>query len=105
MKKFFNISLLILLALPLVSQVRQERDYKRSFAVPENAKVEVISKYGEVIVQSWDQDSVRFEVVVRAEGKNSAVVAKSMAKVKVKIRKVARIITAVTEISRRRGIF
>jgi len=95
----------MLLALPLVSQVRQERDYKRSFAVPENAKVEVISKYGEVIVQSWDQDSVRFEVVVRAEGKNSAVVAKSMAKVDAKFREVGSVISAVTEISSGRGFF
>jgi len=104
-KKCFNILLALVIASPLVGQVRQERDYKRSFAIPENAKVEVVSKYGEVIIRTWDFDSVRFEVVVKAEGKNSTVVAKSMARVDVKFRKIGSVISAVTEISNGRGFF
>ncbi|MEO9870154.1 hypothetical protein [Ekhidna sp.] len=90
---------------PLFSQVRQERDYERSFTVPENAKVEVISKYGEVIVRTWNYDSIRFEVLVRAEGKNSSAVAKSMSRVDVRFRKVGSVISAVTEISKGGGFF
>ncbi len=89
----------------LSAQVRQERDFHQSFSVPENAKVEIVSKYGEVIVRTWELDSVRFEVVVRAEGKNSSVVAKSMARVDIKFRKVGSVISAVTEISKGSGFF
>ena len=53
----------MIIASPLMAQVRQERDFERSFSVPENAKVEVVSKYGEVIVRTWELDSIRFEVV------------------------------------------
>ncbi|WP_425390011.1 hypothetical protein [Ekhidna sp.] len=95
----------ILFALPLLGQVRQERDFKRSFPVSENGKVEVVTKYGEVIVRTWDRDSVRFEVVVRAEGKNSSAVAKSMSRVDVRFRKVGSVISAVTEISSGSGFF
>ncbi|WP_436514846.1 hypothetical protein [Ekhidna sp. To15] len=105
MKKYFNILIAILIVSPLLAQVRQERDFKRSFAVPENAKVEVVSKYGEVIVRTWNLDSVRFEVVVRAEGKNSSAVSKSMSRVDVKFRKVGSVISAVTEIGSSGGIF
>ncbi len=89
----------------LTAQVRQERDYNRSFSVPDNAKVEIISKYGEVIVRTWDLDSVRFEVVVRAEGRNSSVVTKSMSRVDVRFRKVVSVISAITEISKGGGFF
>lgn len=89
----------------MLAQVRQERDFNRSFAVPENGKVEVVTKYGEVIVRSWDLDSVRFEVVVRAEGKNSSVVSKSMSRVDIKFRKIGSVISAVTEIGSSGGFF
>lgn len=105
MKKYFNILLAILITIPLAAQVRQERDFKRSFAVPENAKVEVVSKYGEVIVRTWELDSVRFDVIVRAEGRNSSVVSKSMARVDVKFRQVGSVISAVTEIRSSGGFF
>jgi len=104
-KKCFNILLAILWAVPLLGQVRQERDFKRSFAVPENAKVAIVSKYGEVIVRTWSYDSVRFEVVVRAEGKNTSAVSKSMSRVDVRFRKVGSVISAVTEISSGGGFF
>jgi hypothetical protein len=104
-KKCFNILIALMLATPLMSQVRQERDFKRSYQMPKNGKVEVISKYGEVIVRTWNLDSVRFEVVVRAEGKNSSAVAKSMARVDVKFRKIGSVISAVTEISSGSGFF
>ena len=105
MKKCFNILFAMIIASPLMAQVRQERDFERSFSVPENAKVEVVSKYGEVIVRTWELDSIRFEVVVRAEGKNTSAVNKSMSRVNVKFRKIGSVISAVTEIGSSGGIF
>ncbi len=104
MKKRFNIVTLLLLGTTLAfAQVRQERDYDRSFSVEENSKVEIISKYGEVIVQTWEYDSVRFEVLVKAEGRNSSVVRKSMDRVNIRFRKVGRIISATTEVEKGSG--
>ncbi|NQZ75580.1 MAG: hypothetical protein HRT61_05630 [Ekhidna sp.] len=105
MKRYFNIIAFVLMTLPLLGQVRLERDYNRSFSVPEDAKVEVVSKYGEIIIRTWDLDSVRFDVVVRAEGRNSSAVAKSMARVDVKFKKVGSVISAITEISSGNGFF
>ena len=89
----------------LTSQVRQERDFNQVFPSSADDKVEVINKYGEVIVRTWDLDSVRFDVIVRAEGKNSDVVNKSMQRVDVRFRKVGSIISAVTEVAKGRGFF
>ena len=106
MKRYFNILLLIACSLTqVIGQVRQERDYLKSYSVPDNAKVEIVSKYGEVIVQTWSRDSVKFEVLVRAEGRNSSVVRKSMDRVDVRFRKVGSIISAITEVSSGGGVF
>lgn len=105
MRHFKLTCLFLLIATICFGQVRQERDYNRSFSVEENAKIEIVSKYGEVIIQTWELDSVRFEVLVKAEGRNSSVVRKSMDRVDVKFRKVGSIISAVTEVSSSGGFF
>lgn len=76
-----------------------------SYPADQASSVDIRSKYGEVIVRTWQYDSVKFEVVVRAEGKNDDVVRKSMSKVDVRFRKVGNIISAVTEISSSGGFF
>ncbi len=105
MRAFCNILLTFLACYSLLGQVRQERDLNRTFLSSENGKVEIINKYGEVIVRTWESDSVRFDVLIRAEGKNSDVVNKSMNRVDVRFRKVGGVISAVTEVSKGRGVF
>lgn len=104
MKKHYNIIALLLFSSTLAfAQVRQERDYNRSFSIEENAKVEIVSKYGEVIIQTWDYDSVKFEVLVKAEGRNSSVVRKSMDRVSIRFRKVGSIVSAITQVEKGSG--
>ena len=105
MKAVFNIICVVALIGSLSSQVRQERDYNRAFASDEGDRVEIVNKYGEVIVRTWDSDSVRFDVLVRAEGKNSDAVNKSMDRVDIRFRKVGSIISAVTAVNKGKGIF
>lgn len=95
----------LLLANSLTGQVRQERDYNRIFKAPQSGKVEVINKYGEIIIQTWNTDSVKFNVLVRAEGKNSDAVNKSMDRVEIKFRTIGSTVSAVTEVSNGRGLF
>ncbi len=105
MKAAFNTTFFLLLVAPLLGQVRQERDFNKVFASEENDRVEIVNKYGEVIVRTWDSDSVRFDVLVRAEGKNSDVVNKSMQRVDIRFRKVGSLISAVTSVSKGKGFF
>jgi len=91
-------------AFNLFGQVRQERDYNKSFAVSKNSRVEIVSKYGEIIIHTWDLDSVKFDVVVRAEGKNSDAVRKSMGKVDIRFREVGQMVSAVTEVTSGSGV-
>ena len=105
MRALFSILFTVSIASCLLGQVRQERDLNRTFSTSENGKVEIINKYGEVIVRTWNSDSVRFDVLIRAEGKNSDAVNKSMSRVDVRFRKVGSVISAVTEVSKGRGVF
>ncbi|MEM7296909.1 MAG: hypothetical protein AAF391_01435 [Bacteroidota bacterium] len=104
-KAVFSIVLFLACVTSTLGQVRQERDFNKSFQIPEDGKIEIINKYGEIIVRTWDSDSVRFDVLVRAEGRNSDVVNKSMQRVDIKFRKVGRVVSAVTEVSKGRGFF
>lgn len=105
MRAVFNILFVLGVVGTLVGQVRQERDYNKVFEAPKDGKVEVINKYGEIIIRTWKSDSVRFDVLVRAEGRNSDAVNKSMSRVDIKFRKVGSVISAVTELSSGRGFF
>ncbi|GAB4248744.1 MAG: hypothetical protein Tsb0034_28130 [Ekhidna sp.] len=105
MKQVFNIFFAAVLVSSLHAQVRQERDYNRVYSAPADGKVEVINKYGEVIVRTWSSDSIRIDVMVSAEGRNSDVVNKSMERVDIRFRKVGSIISVVTEVSKGRGFF
>lgn len=106
MKIQINILILLIGLFPSLTsgQVRQERDYARMYSVPDNAKVEIVSKYGEIIIQTWELDSIKFEVVVKAEGRNSSAVRKSMDRVDVRFRKVGSIISAITRVSSGSGL-
>lgn len=92
------IFLCMMLCSVAMGQVRQERDFKKSFSIERSGKVEIRSKYGEVIVRAWDKDSVKFDVVVKAEGKSTDAVQKSMRRVDIQFRKVGKIITASTDV-------
>ncbi len=107
MKNRINIISLIISLLPalLLAQVRQEKDFERSFSLSEDAMVEVINKYGEVIVQTWELDSIRIKAVVHAEGRNSSMIRKSMEKVNVRFRQVGSLISATTQVSSGNGTF
>lgn len=75
MKKKFILNLFFLLPVFLwanteekVSLPYEETETKRkSFAVTPTTSIEIINKYGDVSVSTWDKDSVRFEVTITAE--------------------------------------
>lgn len=50
-------------------QLSETRKISRSFAVTKDTDVEVINKYGMVHVETWDKDSVLFEIETTANAK------------------------------------
>jgi hypothetical protein len=71
----------------LYGQVRLEKDYAESFPMEEGQKISLSNKYGEVIVHVWNENRVKVNAVVEAEGKSREVVDKIMDKVRVAMRK------------------
>ena len=49
---------------------RIEKNFDETFLITDESRIEVVNKYGDVIVNTWYKDSVRIKVVVIAEGKN-----------------------------------
>ena len=86
-------------------EVSMEKNYARSFFSKEGDKIEVFNKYGEIIVQPWLSDSVRFEVVLRANGKNQESVNKVVRRIDVELRKIGNLITARTKVDRKSSGF
>lgn len=64
--------LVLLLAAPALANasVQETRKINKSFAVKAEAAVDITNKYGEIKVETWSKDSVRFEVSVVAMANN-----------------------------------
>lgn len=75
MKKKFILNLLLLFPVFLWANTEEKKSFpyeeteikKKSFAVTPTTSIEIINKYGDVSVSTWDKDSVRFEVTITAE--------------------------------------
>lgn len=102
--KAYLLSSLILVALVSNGQVRMEKDYSNTFEVLPGNRIEISNKYGEVIVQSWEENSVRITALVIAEGRNEEAVNKNMNRTEVSMRKVGQLISVETKIERSGGL-
>ena len=68
---FFNKVCLLLaltLVVPVITQGSEEETRKitKSYSVKPDAAVDIHNKYGEIKLETWDKDSVRIEVELRA---------------------------------------
>lgn len=89
----------------LAQTVKMQKDYDRSFHAPPGSRFDLINKYGEIIIRTWEQDSIRVIVNVLAEGKTADLVKKNIDKIDVQFRKVGSIITASTIVETGRSGF
>lgn len=55
--------------------------YNKSFKVSKDAQVDLINKYGDIIVKTWNKDSVRFNIKITAYGKSNEAVNKLLDRV------------------------
>ncbi len=87
------------------TQVRMEKDFNESFNLSAGNKVEIANKYGEVIIRTWQEDRVRIQAKVTANGRNQETVNKTMNRVDIQMRKIGQVVTVSTEIARGGGTF
>jgi hypothetical protein len=106
MRKITIFSLFLMMGFYLKAQeVSMTENIRKSFWVDDNAEVEIENKYGEIIVNTWYKDSVRFVVTIEAKGKDRKSVAKALKRAEVELRKYGNKVLAKTDfVSSRSGI-
>jgi hypothetical protein len=85
--------------------VKMEKDYDRTFHAPAGSRFDLINKYGEVIIRTWEQDSIRIIVEVISEAKTADLVKKNIDKIDVQFRQVGHLISASTIVKTSRSGF
>lgn len=81
------------------------KNITKSFAMTKNAEVDVINKYGKVVITAWDKDSVKVVIDIIAYGKNDDAVDKLMNKVNIEFMKSGDYLAVETEMNRKGGSF
>lgn len=82
MKKRITISVILLAALipfGVLAQFNESREFTRRYKVMPDTKVEISNKYGNVEINTWQKDSVVFEVKIKVEEKSLSKLEKTMA--------------------------
>jgi hypothetical protein len=99
---------MLLASMALIAQeTRIEKDYSESYSIDGLRLVEVNNKYGDVIVNTWQKDSVRIVVNVEAFGKSQDLIDREIRRVDVQLRRVGSMVTGVTKFDqgKTKGIF
>lgn len=75
----------------------------RDYEVNPKAKIEIINKYGQIVVEPWDKDSVSINIKITTFGKNESVVEKLMDRIDFDFRSSDDFIKVETVLDRRSG--
>lgn len=77
----------------------------KSFAVPPNGNVRIVNKYGNIVINTWNKDSVKAEIKITVWGKNDKNVDKMMRRVDFDFIQSTRYLEMVTVLDRSSGFF
>lgn len=113
MKKYlaYNLIWVLLLAALLPVSAHPKDDTKltktitRSFKVPEDGHVTIVNKYGPIIFNTWDKDSLHVKIEITAFGKNDKSVNKIMDRVDFDFDQNNRYMSVATVLDRSSGFF
>lgn len=88
MKRMKSVFRILLLSIPLVAFGRAQeqqvsKEIEQSFAMTNSGQLEIINKYGQVVVSQWDKDSVSFKIVITAFGKSRSEARKTLERVEI----------------------
>lgn len=112
MKRALAYSLLVLIGFTaLTARAGGKDDTKltktvtRSFSVPDNGHVRIVNKYGPIVVNTWNKDSVKVEIITTAWGKSDKNVEKIMRRVDFDFIQSSRYLELLTVLDRSSGFF
>jgi hypothetical protein len=77
----------------------------RSFKIPKDGHVSIINKYGPVVINTWNKDSVHVKIEITAFGKNDKSVSKIMDRVDFDFDLNSKYLLAATVLDRSSGFF
>jgi len=99
MKKalLFLFSLLAALCVFGQESFSEKRSLSKAFKISQNANLEITNKYGDIIFETWEKDSVRIDVSILVEAKKAEVVGQLMEMAVVEIEKKGSFIIAQTD--------
>lgn len=81
------------------------KNISQSFNVEQKSTVELTNKYGQVILETWDKDSVQVKVKITAYGKNDESLTKSMERVDIDFTNFGDVLTIETVFDRNSSVF
>ncbi len=87
------------------SDTKLTKSVDRSFQVASNSHFELVNKYGQVIINTWDKDSIQMNVTITAYGKDYNDAEKLLERVDIDFRQTGQYLTAETLLDRRSGFF
>lgn len=93
-------------ALPLHEEdTRLTKTIDRDFGMPQNGYLEVINKYGQIVINTWEKDSVKVSIKITAYGKDYSDAEKMLDRVDIDFRQTNPYLTVETVLDRKSGFF
>lgn len=105
-----SILFLVLLVMGGVQSVaqplqKQTKTMFSAYSVTQNTTLDIINKYGKVIINTWNQDSVVIKVEITAYERNNEEIGKLMDRVSIDVHYFGGFVTAKTELDKNSGLF
>lgn len=86
-------------------ELKQSKSFNRVFAANSTINVELINKYGEIVVEGWNKDSVKVEIIVTAVAEEGSHAQKMLDRVEINFSESLEYAKIETFIDRSKGTF
>lgn len=83
----------------------ESKTYERSFTVAPDSYFEITNKYGQIIINTWEKDSIRVKAEVTAHGKDYSDARKLLSRVDVDFSQTGQYVSVETLLDRKSGFF
>lgn len=83
----------------------ESKTYERSFKVSPDSYFEITNKYGQIIINTWDKDSIRVTTEVTAHGKDYSDARKLLSRVDIDFSQTGQYLAVETMLDRKSGFF
>ncbi|MCV9388686.1 DUF4097 family beta strand repeat-containing protein [Reichenbachiella ulvae] len=84
---------------------KQTKTMFSAYSVTENTTLDIVNKYGKVVINTWNQDSVVIKVDITAYERNNEEIGKLMDRVSIDIHYFGGFVTAKTDLDKNSGLF